>query len=779
LNGAFIVKRASSFSAFVSFTCLSTGFVSCQRDDGFISPSDSRNLRPLGLYVGKAEVGDSASKDRLINLVHPKVAVLWRAIGTTDRVSPTSQKSIESFAPFPFSMDLLQPPPPEVVNSPELTFGFFSLFSDVNQNGVFDRPIHPELVKLYAKVDSLRARADAAKAALMEVAEMRAKTPVSETYYLDYPGILLEAHGSGYDTLWRPEAQGDSAIYYLKFHSRLMGAKTRWENFFSNRQRENEIYLQRYPVPGHGLKIDLRYDRRLFPKPGREAEFQARERRCAKAISDMYHTADFINYQALVMGMLNYSFDGYNVPGADWIAGRSIRDLLIYIPSEATLDSLFDAYPTGTFRIGHIERFGRGYNLVHCDDQYVCDVRNSEDSITIQLGTTEIYFNPPGADSRAPALASSHPAAAALAPLAGRYAINGSDTVDIALVDGEIWCSSPEAGLLRVLPDDSLGFYSPLVAFQGLVDPPVNGKGPERLVVYSGIIRNLYHALGQPPDGSILARIRSAREFKRADISDSAAARCAGSYDFDHAALEVSWKGGDSLTVVIPGYRPATYYAVNDSLFRCPWADLSLEFQGGTAPRRVILANGALKTVVPALASSPSNAVRTMSTEAEGVTWVSENQGTGRDTYVDLKGKHRYACSVDGAFLQAGDGYLTELRQASPSDSISLGQGGDEAAFKIPGMKGRQVLLQLRQCAERTSKIKRERVSLWGGPDPDSLRLLYGDDQWMGADAAGTYWQFDSLSIDADPYYLLLKRENTADRAFFGAFDGYRLGTRP
>jgi hypothetical protein len=48
----------------------------------------------------------------------------------------------------------------------------------------------------------------------------------------------------------------------------------------------------------------------------------------------------------------------------------------------------------------------------------------------------------------------------------------------------------------------------------------------------------------------------------------------------------------------------------------------------------------------------------------------------------------------------------------------------------------------------------------------------------MAADSGGIYWTFDSLAIDADPYYLTLRQENTRDKPFANAFDGYRLGFR-
>ena len=189
--------------------------------------------------------------------------------------------------------------------------------------------------------------------------------------------------------------------------------------------------------------------------------------------------------------------------------------------------------------------------------------------------------------------------------------------------------------------------------------------------------------------------------------------------------------------------------------------------------------NGASKKVVPNFRATPSYWVKSAPNPADGVEWVSDQKGTGHDTYMGLNGRSRYTCSEDSAFLRPGDGYLADLGRTAADDSISLRQGGDFATFRFPGMKGKTAFLELRQCAEAPLKTKRVRISIWGGSNPEAQHLLYGDHQWMDSDTGGRYWEFDSLFIDSDPYYLTLKEENTQDTPFSNAFDRYRLRVRP
>jgi hypothetical protein len=761
---------------------------SCQRDEGFASPSDGRNLRSLGTFVGKATPGDSASLTRLINVKNPRVTVLWRGIGLRDKLLPTVQASVDVQLPFAFSLDLLQPPDEEVSEAPEIAFGIFCLFSDLNQNGAFDRLMRPDLNASYRPVDSLTTAVGIARANLLAVSELRKPEPQTERYYLEASGTFIRDDDGRPDTVGAfPNSPGNNDYgKYLQGYQRILVNQNRWERFFESRKKENEYYRSEYPVPGHYLGMTVRFDRAVFPKPGRESEFQARLDRLLELTMALETASGKVTLQAFRSGALDYPFSGYGQPGQDWMAGRAIQDLLLFFRTQATLDTLLEAYFTGSFRINHVERLHPGYNLFHCDDQYICDVRKPGDSILVYLGTTEAFFNAPATPSANPFPSNPQnrpapPAPAAFAPWEGRYALNGSDTFSLALRNNELWYEGPAVGLLRVQPMDSLGFESPIFDLQGTVTPRISARLRDRIIQYYGDVRIVALSLDEPVRPELLDRIDKASRIQPVDIPDSLVARCVGRYDYGGDTLRIANAGGDSLRASVPGFSPAIYHAVNDSLFQCPWGELSLEFQApaGGGYRRAVFRNGPEKKVVPVFNPAPSNLVKSARIETGGVDWDSGSQGSGHDLFTGMDGKSRYGCSEDGVFLRPGDGYLMDLSRSRALDSISQWEGGDFATFRFPGMKGKVIVFQIRDCAERAAVNKRIDISVWGGGEPGTQRLLYGDYQWMAADSGGTYWTFDSLAIDADPYYLTVRQENTRDKPFANAFDGYRLGFRP
>lgn len=758
----------------------------CFESDGIGFPDDDRTLRPLGTFVGKAvAAGDTVASRRLADVENPKIAVTWRAIGLRDRLAPSTDGLVQATLPIQFSIRMNQAPPPEVLSYTEIAFGVLSLYADVNRNGVFDRVLDPALVPNYRKLDSLAAREVATREAVLEISEIRAQAPTTERFHVDVPGILTRADVAVPETLHvMPKAPNPNfATSYLDAYESILRNENRWERFFAYRKKDNSFYFRIYPEPGHTLGIELRYDRTVHPKPGRESEFRARLHAAVVAKVEFTSTSTAVLNEAFFTGKMDYPYNGYG-KGEDWLAGRTIEDLLLFLPTQATLDTLRRAVMTGSFRFTHPERLRIGYNLFRCDDQYYCEVRSQQDSIQVILASSEGFVNKPATPSRNPftALPKDPPPAEAFARWQGRYALNGSDTVSLMVRNGGLWVETLGLGLMRMLPVDSLGFRSAALDVQGILTPPLAPGLPVRLVQYAGKGRTVTLGTGFPVAEGLAARIDAAEGFARADLPDSLVLRCVGKYDWNGKdTLRVAHAGGDSLRANIPGFPALIFHAAGEGDFRCPHGEWALRFEGTGAAgySRVVFTNGARKIVVPQTGASPSNLVRSSSAPKAGFAPDGTQEGTGRDTYLGWNGRTRYACSSDKAFLRPGDGFLSALSRKTEEDAISLHQGGESATFRITGRKGRTVLFELRHCAERAATGKRIRVSLRGGGDSADLAPLYGDHQWMAADTAGTYWSFDSLAIDADPYWLTLRQENTEDPKFPNAFDGYRIGPSP
>ncbi len=766
--------------------------LSCLKDSGFASPSDERNLQPLATYVGKTVFGtDTAAPHRIIDLVNAKVGILWRAVGNRDKQSSSNLGSVKSEIPFNFSFSLLQAPPKEVIEAPEISFGIFCLFSDANQNGNFDRLMHPDILSAYSDADKYTAQANADLKNLLSVSESKKKSLAVEKFYLEASGALTIDRAGILDTLMPAGTFSDidGATGYLRTYQRILGDQNRWVRFFAVRKKDNEFYYRTFAANGHYSGIELRFDQAVYPVSGQEKNFYSLLKKAIASSIKSELVANQIIYKAFFSGKMDYPFSGYGQAGEDWMAGRSITDLVLYLPTSKTLDSLLEAIPTGSFQFSHLDRLQQGYNLVRCNDQYVCDVLDPSDSITIYLGTTEGFFNPPGSPSKSPIASGKKekniPSIYYFKFMQGHYALNGGDTLSLIIHNNQVWCDANEIGLVRLLPSDSLTLYSPERDFQILFTHSSSKNIPDRIVQYTQNKRLVVLRLDSAVSNDILNKIDGINNQKSVSIGPDLLKAYAGNYDFGSDTLKIIPKGTDSLAVSIPGFSAIKFYSSQDSLFQSSWGPWTLKFEGfgGESFSRVIFFDGVSKKVVPNFKAVSSNLLKSTKDEEKGIDWILENQGSGRDTFMELDGGKRYSCSDDGRFLQAGDGVFLGFGYGPISDSISMVQGGNSAAFRLPGLKGKVVYFQLRNCLERVSKgdgkNTRIRISAWGGSKPDSLQLLYGDQQWMEANPAGLQWGMDSLMIDADPYYLTVKEENTQDAPVWNAFDGYKLGVRP
>ena len=128
-----------------------------------------------------------------------------------------------------------------------------------------------------------------------------------------------------------------------------------------------------------------------YPKHGHESNFEERVGKAVYAKLAVNQASERFLYNAMVSGTMDYPFTGYGTPGEDWMAGRTIQDLLLFLPTQATLDTLLEAIRTGTFRFSHLSRLHPGYNLFRCDDQYNCDVRSPGDSILFTLARRKAF----------------------------------------------------------------------------------------------------------------------------------------------------------------------------------------------------------------------------------------------------------------------------------------------------------------------------------------------------------------------------------------------------
>jgi hypothetical protein len=151
---------------------------------------------------------------------------------------------------------------------------------------------------------------------------------------------------------------------------------------------------------------------------------------------------------------------------------------------------------------------------------------------------------------------------------------------------------------------------------------------------------------------------------------------------------------------------------------------------------------------------------------------VSGSRGSAKDTQKSLAGAPRYACSQDGLFLRGGDGWLESLGQGRDADSITLRAPGDRVLFKLPGLKGRKITLELSGCGSAEGRV---RFRFRGGSDRDGLEDVVAEDQWAALSVTGSAMRIGPIPVPADAYFISVERLRTPDAEVAFAFDSYAI----
>jgi hypothetical protein len=774
----------------IALLMLSLALVRCIKDDGLTLPGSEGGLTPLRHFQGSAwNEGDSAlSAKRFLKLRNPKIALVWQKLGPGLQGQSFDKGVVAVSAPYEFSVDMTGPPPIEIAQSTEPVIGSFWLYSDGNGNGTLDRVAHPEMQARQRDLDSLRLAYEAADDSLQAVSTLTDhRVPYRDTFRLDVNGNLTHARGGAIDTLYAGMESDEVADVWAVLFRRTLALchLSSWEFFFSLRKKGWEAVITRQTVPGGGAIYVTEDWRKLFPLPGREGEF---EMRLAKAGSARYRFSVGLA-EALYLGEKNhwvdYPYEGFETAGLDWVAGKSRWYSVLYFPNRAALEQVVEAERSASFRVNGLDELHTGYNLLHCDDQYVCDVLSEKDSIRIDLGEEDAYFNAPSS-ALTPAIRDYSPAEipeGSLERLEGAYDLHPFHPVTVVSRAGALWADFPGRGVLRLTGVDPYRFYDKARTLQ-FEFVRGSGGGISKLMTYVDGARWVAVKLEGPGRRqAVLAAVDSLLALPRNPPGAALAASLPLRLESGKDTLALSGEG-DSLRLAKAGGIARFFHPLNDSESASSAASdrLRLERNDQGAVRGAWLITAEGERFLPNPAYVPRKPIDLFplagdeSPDADSqANPVSASAGTGRDTYLGLGGVKRYGCSEDGFFLREGDGWLAELRKEGTSDSISLHSHSGELVFRIEGLAGKRVRLEIDLCKEKAGNPARGRFRVLGGARSGEWERTLAEDGWTPASEKGGTLAWESLPIPSDPYYLGIQQVRTADSLFLFAVDGYRI----
>ena len=761
----------------------------CMPQGEILDPADGGNLPSLGVFRGQASTEniDTAFSTRYLGMDKPKVALVWQFIGPKQFTYDATDGVVkEALIPFKFILDVRNPPGKEIMDSPDLALASFWLYQDGNNNGKMDCLLHPSLLEMNLSVDDLYAIYLEALDKVLEVSQvMNPRVAVVDTYFIGTYGTTVHKNGDRLDTIWTGTEKGIPGVQVphvaiLDTRYRILNNANRWERFFALRKRANDYFRLTTPVAGFAMAIEYPYERKLFPLPGKEAEFEARVSEATWKLAGFNtgYTAMITN--AFEGKWTDYPYDNRKAECPDWVAGRSRQHFLLYFRNQATLNEMLEAERGSSFSVTGKERLRPGYNLIRCDANYDCHVLKTDDSVQIDLGTSEDYFNPPNVPLVKPVETPKEIAVpeARLKRLSGAYRFQPFHPFCMTVENGNLWVSIPDQGGFRLMASDSLHFFAPAADLQ--IQVVGEAANPEKLLLYRDDKRYVavFDSTLEIPE-AIRERLRSFAARSRVSIGRPALKGMEGGFVFGSKTLTVEAPSGDSLRVSIPGFKPHFFQPASDTVYFSPYSDRQITFRrnesGDVTGIELLLGDSVV--AAPSVLLQPRTAQQ-LFPEAEIAnpdSVVSASDGSHKDVYVGLDAKGHYPGSADLRFVGSGDGWVAHLDPGLPGDSVSLPNGEGGMLFKATGIKGLSAALELRLRRDMRGGAGRVRFRVRGGEDPSRLDRALCDDFWTKFEGDSALVLAGAWPIPSDPYYFRIERIRTADAAPAVAVDSYRV----
>jgi hypothetical protein len=464
-------------------------FCYCTNDQGIVSPANQNCVTPLAHFQGYVvNDGDTAiTAARLLKIQNPKIAILWQFLEFTRFTSDLTVSATETQPPFKFSGALYQPPPQQVYNSNEIAIGMLILYSDANNNGGFDREIHPDLKNSYHYLDSLSHSFDSIRNELAAVSTILPEAiDWKDTFSIGYDNSIIQ-YSLGRTDSFPPSIPWEC---YVNRRMDILRNDRKWDDFFVNRKRSQPINFSYQVLAGFYSHFEVSFKRKVFPLPGKRDEFERLLRETATARYILGREADVIIITAYLSGLLSYPYDGFNEPGQDWILGRTQQHFIFYFPDQKSIDELLAAEKVSSFAINHKERIRPGYNLMSSNDQYQCDILPWSDSIVIQLGMDNLYMN--SVTPLANPVTEMKPVTIDKKQIGyaeGLYEYMPFNPLMLCAYNNTLWASIPQIGICKLDAADSLHYFSipdsvqvEIVRFNGITEKALVYHNGERFV---------------------------------------------------------------------------------------------------------------------------------------------------------------------------------------------------------------------------------------------------------------------------------------------------------
>ncbi len=377
--------------------------MSCLWENNSLISSDTRELEPLVRYRGRAvrKPEKEMHPEKYLNLKNTQISMVWTYVGYTRQQASHYESDIETKEPpYPFEGSIMLPPPEDIIQSEEAVIGSFWLYSDVNNNNEFDALYHPNEKQWHDSLSALRKQYQTIwdEFDSLSTYEKNAKNG-HESLLVTKKGVILKPMGGEYIKLFDPIPHNLPPEIWqrlLILRAYLLHQRTNYESFFMNRHKDEDIYyLTSSSIDKDTLEIELYFKQRLFPIPKHLKAFQLKIMELSMIELQSIALAENINQWRYDEGK-NWRNYPYIMDGKkDWVAGRAINFHVLYIPTHAELESFKQAEKMSAMVFNNLEKIRRGYNLIYCAENYICEFKDWDSNIEIMMGNEYDHFDDP------------------------------------------------------------------------------------------------------------------------------------------------------------------------------------------------------------------------------------------------------------------------------------------------------------------------------------------------------------------------------------------------
>lgn len=781
----------------VALALLVTLWAGCFRDSGIVDIDKPESLPPLARFQGRAyNEGDTTlPSNRLLELVHPTIALVYHSIGARENIRTVTAGVVATSPPFAFQIEMKQAPPLSIQNDDEVAVGLFWLFSDRNENGIFDRGTHPEYAKKLREIDSLTRLYYQRNDSLLAISEVIPEgVAAEETTWVGPHGLTLVGSKNKPDTVW-PAIPGfwskpTEAPFIRK---NVLLSQGKWERFFDRRKRSNPASYTVLPNPDYSLEMVLRYSRRLFPRKGLENAFNQGVMEVGVLSLQRDALASKYQTEAFQKGWLDYPFDGFNETGADWGAGRSRDQFVFYFPTWKSIEMMKKAERSSSFQIANLDQIAPGYNLMECNDQYDCRRLGEGAEIKIYLGKSEVYFNPPSvirpftASIRSPGIDTVLNRSGM--DLEGTYSFQPGVPFSFQKAGGSFWLDAPPFGGTQVQMVDSLRGVGVGNAMQIQFVPTEKddmGEIGKLILDWRGsryVAVRASSSIEAKTEEKITRHLQAAASDLSVGITESLKQpyRWLGvdTLKFSEASSQSVWLSGN-------GFPKQKLVAVDSTTLVSTVSDFELQWK--RKPDQIegewFLFTGGASFRIPPVAFSGA---RNDSTLFHALRLVHDFQGSAKDRSMDVQGKPRFTCAEDSLYFIPGDSGFSRALPETRGDRLTV-EGEGSFDLEIPLDSTSDTLgLALDFCGARSANVKGALIRVLIKGDRNSSWSEWAPSLWLSPNSSGAMaWQ----AVLGMPQYaggetstasrLWVKVENIAVPAgnSYLALNRYRLYSR-